>query len=104
MGETVASDLLDTRIQSSLWLPRQIVSASSHQDRSIHISDASTETTRRVDFTDHSIINNEGRICGSKGEWIPPIHRSVFIAQDCRRICDLFTFLHRRSWATCINT
>ena len=36
-------------------------------------------TTRHLDFTDHTIVNEEGWICGSGGEllvWIPLIHRA----------------------------
>ena len=38
-----------------------------------------TETTRHVDFTDHSVVNKEGWICGRNGElliWIPETHRA----------------------------
>src|SRR6266403_4330346 len=36
-----------------------------------------TRTVNDVDFADHSVINDEGCICGSKGElliWIPLVH------------------------------
>src|SRR6266702_1584577 len=72
--------LLDTSVQSGLWYSRQMVSALSHQDiRILNATTGNTETTRHVDFTDHSVINEEGWICGSEGEllmWIPPPHRA----------------------------
>src|SRR6266702_4999928 len=51
-------------------------------DRSIcmlNVTTGNTETTRHVHFTDHSVINEEGWICGSEGQllmWIPPLHRA----------------------------
>src|SRR6266567_1800854 len=58
---------------------QHIVSGS--DDRTIRVSNVTigkTETPNDVDFTDHSIVNDEGWICASKGEllmWIPLVHR-----------------------------
>ena len=55
--------------------------ASGSNDQTIRVSNViigKTETTNSVDFTDRSMINDEGWICGIKGEllmWIPSIHR-----------------------------
>ena len=72
------------------------------------------ETTNYVDFTDHSMINDGGWICGSKGEllmWIPSLHReylhrpsTIWISGKRGTILNLSNFVHGRSWATCINT
>src|SRR6266702_5045764 len=107
--------LLDTSVQSGLWYSRQMVSALSHQDiRILNATTGNTETTRHVDFTDHSVINEEGWICGSEGEllmWIPPPHRAhlhrpsnIWVAGEHETRIDFSTFVHDRSWTTCINT
>ena len=72
-----------------------------------------TVTTSSPSFTDHSIINDEGWICGSNGEllmWIPLIHRShlhrpsnVWVAGEYETCMDLSTFVHGPSWITCIG-
>ncbi len=73
-----------------------------------------TETIRHFDITDHTVINKEGWICGSRGElliWIPQIHRAhlhrlgvIWVAGALETRIDLSTFVHGRSWTTCINT
>ena len=73
-----------------------------------------TEVTRHVGFTDHSVINSEGWICGSKGEllmWIPRIHRAhlhrpsnIWVAGKHETRIDLSTFVHGQSWTTCNST
>ncbi len=86
-------------------------------DRTIRMFTATpgkTESIRVIDFTDHSVINNEGWICGSKGEllmWIPLIHRAnlhrpsnIWISGEHETRINLSNFVHGRSWATCINT
>jgi hypothetical protein len=70
-------------------------------------------TTGPVEFTDHSIINEEGWICGSNGElliWIPLIHRAhlhrpsnVWVSGEHETHMDLSTFVHGHSWASCID-
>jgi hypothetical protein len=70
------------------------------------------ETTRHVDFTDQSVINDEGWICGKNGEllvWIPPLHRvglhcpsNVWVAGAHETRMDLSTFVHGQRWTTCI--
>jgi WD40 repeat protein len=72
-----------------------------------------TVTTRFVDFTDHSIINEEGWICGGNGElliWIPLIHRAhlhrpsnVWVSGQHETRMDLSMFVHGSSWTTCID-
>ena len=68
----------------------------------------------RSGFTDHSTINDEGWICGSKGEllmWIPLLHReclyrpsTIWISDKRGTNLNLSNFVHGRSWATCIST
>jgi hypothetical protein len=70
-----------------------------------------TMTASHVDFTNHSIINADGWICGSNGElliWIPLIHRAhlhhpsnVWVAGKYETCMDLSAFVHGHSWATC---
>ena len=72
------------------------------------------ETSRYVDFTDQSRINDEGWICGSNGEllmWILPLHRAhlhrpsnIWIAGEHETCVDLSNFAHGQRWATCIDT
>jgi hypothetical protein len=72
-----------------------------------------TETTNDVDFTDHFRINDEGWVCGSKGEllmWIPSVHRvylhrpsTIWISGKRGAVLDLSNFVHGRSWGTCIT-
>ncbi|KAN0116470.1 hypothetical protein V8E52_005851 [Russula decolorans] len=72
-----------------------------------------TGTTNGVDFTDHSVINQEGWIRGSKGEllmWIPSVDRdclhrpsTIWVSGKRGTILNLSNFVHGRSWATCIN-
>ena len=77
------------------------------------ITTGNTLTPESVDFTDHSIINEEGWICGSNGElliWIPLIHRAhlhrpcnVWVAGEHETHMDLSTFVHVYNWATCFD-
>jgi len=94
---------------------QRIVSGS--KDQTIQVSNVTigrSETTNDVDFTDHSIINDEGWICGSKGEllmWIPSGHKeylyrpsTIWISGKRGTSLNLSNFVHGRSWATCIDT
>ncbi len=118
-GETVAGPFTGHRgpINSVAFSPNGHHIVSSSNDRTIRISDVTkwkTETKNDVDFTDHSVINDEGWICGSKGEllmWIPPMHRehlhhpsTIWTSGEHETRLDLSTFVHGRSWATCIDT
>ena len=79
----------------------------------LNIMTGNTVTTRQVDFTDNSIINDEGWICGGNGEllvWIPLIHRghlhrpsNVWVAGQYETCMNLSTFEHGHSWISCIN-
>ena len=81
--------------------------------RMLNATTGKTETTRHIDFTDDSEINDEGWICGSNGEllmWIPLIHRkhlhrpsNIWVAGEYETRMDLSTFVHGQSWITCIN-
>ncbi|KAH9056678.1 hypothetical protein EDB87DRAFT_1635758 [Lactarius vividus] len=76
--------------------------------------DGNTETIRHVAIHDHTVISEEGWICGSKGEllmWILEIHRAylhrlgvIWITGARETRIDLSTFVHGRNWTTCINT
>jgi hypothetical protein len=81
--------------------------------RMSNVTIGKTETTNDVDFTDQSTINDEGWICGIKGEllmWIPSVHRerlhrpsTIWISGERGTILNISNFVHGRSWATCIN-
>ena len=94
---------------------QHIVSGSG--DGTIHASNFTrrkTETTDDVDFTDHFMINDEGWICGSKGEllmWIPSVHRrylhrpsTIWISGKRGTSLNVSNFVHGCSWAACIDT
>ncbi|KAH9066748.1 hypothetical protein EDB87DRAFT_1587983 [Lactarius vividus] len=80
---------------------------------SICMLNATTGTTGPTDFTDDTIINDEGWICGDNGEllaWIPLIHRAhlhrpsnLWVAGEYETRIDLSTSVHGRSWTTCID-
>jgi hypothetical protein len=73
-----------------------------------------TGNTATANFTNHSIINEDGWICGSNGElliWIPLIHRAhlhhpsnIWVAGKHETRMDLSAFVHGENWATCIDT
>jgi hypothetical protein len=94
---------------------QHIVSGS--DDRTIRVSNVTigkTETTNDVDFTDHELIDDEGWICGSKGEllmWIPSVHMeylyrpsTIWISGKRGTTLNLSNFVHGRGWASCIDT
>jgi WD40 repeat protein len=116
-GETVASLFTGhTALVNSMAFPpdgQRIVSGSF--DRTVRVSDVTigkTETTNDVDFTDHIMMNDEGWVCGSKGEllmWIPLVHREYFhrtiwTSSRRRTILNHSNFVHGRSWATCYDS
>jgi len=117
-GETVAGPFAGHTgsVSSVAFSPdgHHIVSGS--EDQTIRMSNVTvrkTETKNDVDFTDHSVIDDEGWVCGSKGEllmWIPPVHRehlrrpsTIWISGNHETSLDLSNFEHGPSWATCIN-
>jgi hypothetical protein len=94
---------------------QHIVSGSN--DRTIRVTNVTigkTETTNDVGFTDHFRINDEGWVCGSKGEllmWISSVHRvylhrpsTIWISGKRGAVLDLSNFVHGRSWGTCITS
>ena len=85
-------------------------------DKSIHALDAPTEsliTTRQVDFTDCSVIEDDGWIRGNKREllmWIPLPHRpnlhrpsNIWVSGKNESRLDLSNFVHGRSWMSCMD-
>src|SRR6266702_2942608 len=116
-GETAASAYIghtDSAESVALLSDGQcIVSLGLRSNRRLNATTESTETTRHVEFTDHSVINEEGWICGSKGEllmWIPPPHMAhlhcpsnIWVAGEYETRIDLSNFVHGRSWTTCID-
>jgi hypothetical protein len=118
-GETAAGPFTGhtDRVISVAFSPdgQHIVSGS--DDRTIRVSNVTignTEATNDVDFTDHSVIDDEGWICGSNGEllmWIPSVHRvclhrpsTICISGKRGTTLNLSNFVHGHSWATCIDT
>jgi WD40 repeat protein len=117
-GETVAGPLAGhtDSVWSVAFSPdgQHIVSGS--DDWTIRVSNITmgkTETTNDVDFTDRSAIDDEGWICGSKGElliWIPSVHReslhrpsTIWVSGERGTILNLSNFVHGLSWATCTS-
>jgi len=90
-----------------------IISSECGSIRVLNATTGNTVTTRPAEFTDHSIINDEGWICGSNGEllvWIPLIHRAhlhrpsnLWVAGEYETRIDFSTSVHGPSWNTCIN-
>ncbi len=117
-GETVAGPFTghtDSVLSVGFSPDGHHIVSGSH-DRTIRMSNITkrkTENENDVDFTDHSVIDDEGWICGSKGEllmWIPVMHRTrlhrpstIWISGEPETRLDLSNFEHGRSWATCIN-
>src|SRR6266702_625637 len=108
--------LLDKPIRSPTWDSCQMTSASSG-DKSIHMMDDTREsliTIIQVNFTDQSVINSDGWICGNKREllmWIPPMHRAhlhrprnIWVAGEYETRLDLSNFVHGCSWMSCIDS
>ena len=72
------------------------------------------EIAKQIDFTDQSIIDNEGWIYGSKDElllWIPQIHRlslhrpsNIWVSGEHETQLDLSSFVHGPHWTTCCNS
>ena len=118
-GETAAGPFTGhtSIINSAAFLPDGQRIVSSSRDGTIRLSNVTMgepETTNDVEFTDHSMINDDGWICGSNGEllmWIPSVHRvylhrpsTIWISGERGTVLNLSNFVHGRSWATCINT
>jgi WD40 repeat protein len=103
-------------VMSVTFSPDGHVVSGSH-DWTIRLSNVTigkTESADDVDLTEHFAINDEGWICGSKGEllmWIPSAHReylhrrsTVWISGGRGTILNFSNFTHGRDWSTCINT
>jgi WD40 repeat protein len=118
-GETVAGPFAGhtDAVWSVAFSPdgQHIVSGST--DRTIRVSNVilgKTGAPNNIDFNDRSMINDEGWICGSKGElllWVPSVHReslhrpsTIWISGKRGTILNLSNFVSGRSWATCINS
>ena len=70
-------------------------------------------TATQVNFTDQSVIEDDGWIHGNKGEllmWIPVLHRTslhrpsnVWVAGKHETCLDLSNFVHGHDWIRCID-
>ncbi|KAH9001126.1 WD40-repeat-containing domain protein, partial [Lactarius akahatsu] len=118
-GETVAGPFTGhtDSVRSVAFSPDGRCIASGSHDGAIRLWSVTTrraETIGDADFTDDSVINDEGWICGGAGElivWIPPIHRahlhrpsSIWVAGENETRVDFSASAHGHSWTTCINT
>ena len=118
-GEIVAGPLRGhlAWVTSVAFSPNGQHIVSSSQDQAIRLWNTiaeETETSGHIDFTDQSEINDEGWICGSKGEllmWIPPLHRTglhcpstLWVSAEHETRLDISDFKHGDSWSTCIKT
>ena len=118
MGKTEAGPFLGDvdSVESAAFSPDgQCIISSGHGSlRMLNTTTENTETIRHVGFTDHTVINKEGWICGSKGEllmWIPQVNRAylhrlgvIWVTGAYETRIDLSTFVHGQSWTTCTNT
>ena len=92
---------------------QQIISGSSDGMVHVYINEAVIDNNILVDFTDQSIVNSDGWICGPIGEllvYIPLIHRTslhrpsnVWISGAHPTSLDLSSFVHGQNWAACLN-
>jgi hypothetical protein len=90
---------------------------SSHQKISqlyVEICDREPDNTTQVNFTDQSVIDDDGWICDINGEllmWIPPLHRislrrpsTIWVSGKHETSLDLSHFVHGRGWMRCIDS
>ena len=84
---------------------------------SIYVLDSTTESliiTTQVDFTDQSVIDDDGWVRGNKGElimWIPLVHRAhlhrpsnIWVTGEHETRLDLSNFVHGHRWIGCIDS
>jgi len=117
-GDTVASPFTgQTHSVTSMRLSSDSQWIVLSGDKSIHMLDDTTEsliTITQVNFTDQSVINNDGWICGNRCEllmWIPPVHRAhlhrprnIWVTGKYETRLDLSNFVHGCSWMSCIDS
>jgi WD40 repeat protein len=118
-GETVAGPFTGHtgNVNSVAFSPDGQHLVTGSEDRTIRVSKVTigkTAPADEFDLTEHFVINDEGWVCGSKGEllmWIPSadreyLHRrsTICISGNRGTILDVSNFVHGPSWATCINT
>ncbi|KAH8988070.1 hypothetical protein EDB92DRAFT_1071014 [Lactarius akahatsu] len=106
-----------TRSVSSVGFPPDDQRIISSGDKSIHVLEFTAETlitTAQVNFTDQSVIDDDGWIRSDKHEllmWIPPTHRAnlhrprnIWVAGEHETRLDLSNFVHGHSWTSCIDS
>ena len=117
-GDTVAGPFTgQTHSVTSTGLSSDSQRIVSSGDKFIHMLDDTTETLitiTQVNFTDQSVINDDGWICGNRREllmWIPPVHRAnlhrprnIWVAGEYETRLDLSNFVHGPSWMSCIDS
>jgi WD40 repeat protein len=102
---------------SSVGFPSDCQQIISSKDKPIYMLDSVTKsliTITQVNFTDQSVIDDDGWICGNKGEllmWIPPLHRTglhrpstIWVVGKHETRLDLSKFVHGRSWMRCFDS
>jgi WD40 repeat protein len=97
-------------VNSVAFSPDRQHTISASGDGTIRLQKYTTEDIQNISFTDKSLINDDGWICGEESElllWIPPIHwtclhrpRTVWIAGAHETRLDLSNFVHGSNWAT----
>ncbi len=113
-GHRIVSGSSDGTIR--VWNAPTIEILVGSDDRTTRMSNVAkwkSKSENDVDFTDHFVVDDEGWICGSKGEllmWIPLNHRehlhrpsTIWISGEHETRLNVSNFKHGRSWATCIK-
>ena len=115
-GMVTGSCVAHPHLATSLGFSSDGLQIAPSADKSIHILNATTKgliPATQVSFTDQSVIEDDGWICGNKGElllWIPLLHRenlhrpsNVWVAGKYETSLDLSNFVHGHDWIRCID-
>jgi hypothetical protein len=98
-------------IRSAAFLPGGTQATSASGNGTNHEAKTITEdTTPKIQFTDQSLIDNDGWICGEGKEllmWVPEHHRAglhrpstIWMSGEHETRLDTSKFVHGTDWAT----